>query len=335
MTAVGTAVLMAVAPARSSGQESHLVVVTGLSGAPVYQERFQAWALALLDAARQSGVPGANLTWLAEKPDADPRIDGTSNRETVAAVLSELARTAGPHDRIFVVLIGHGSERGGESRINLPGPDLSAADFAVFLKALGDRETVFVNTASASGEFVQALSGPKRTVVTATRSGREGNEAIFGGFFTEAFGSEDADTDKDGRISVLEAFEYARQSVARSYEEDDLLLTEHALLDDNGDGQGSEEPNPEAGDGARASRLFLATPAVAARAASGAEGAPADTVLARLYREKAGLEDRIAELRGLRDQMEKEKYESQLEELVVELTMKTREIEKREGGGGS
>lgn len=333
VAAVAAAVLSAFAPVSGAGQVSHLVVVSGLGGAPAYEERFRDWALTLLDAARGAGVSEANLTWLAEDPQADSRIDGRSDGETLKSVLAELGRAAGPDDRIFLVLIGHGSSRGGESRINLPGPDLTAADFAPLLDALGQREIVFVNTASASGGFVAALSGSRRTVVTATRSPREGNEAVFGGFFVQAFGADDADADKDGRVSVLEAFQYARHGVARSYEEDARLQTEHALLDDDGDGEGSEEPGVDRPDGGRAGRLFLSNPAGSGRAAASDPDAPADSVLRRLYREKADLEERIAELRTLRDRMEKERYESELEELVVELALKTREIEAREGGG--
>lgn len=334
VAAAGAALLAALGSSGLQAQESHLVVVSGLGGAPRYEARFQEWSLALLDAAREAGVADAHRTWLAEDPSAHPRADGMSDRETVEAVLTDLARTAGPDDRIFVVLVGHGSHRRGESRINLPGRDLTAADFAGFLDELGDREVVFVNTASASGEFVRALSGPDRTVITATRSGREGNEALFGGHFARAFADEEADTDKDGRVSILEAFRYARHRVAREYEEDDRLLTEHAVLDDDGDGEGSEEPTEEGGDGSRAARIFLSTPETAARAAVGPEGQPTDTVLARLYREKAELEERIAELRSLRGEMEVERYEAELEELLVELTLKTREIEDRESGGG-
>jgi hypothetical protein len=50
-----------------------------------------------------------------------------------------------------------------------------------------------------------------------------------------------------------------------------------------------------------------------------------------LYRERAELELRVQELRGLRGQMEESQYEAELEALLVELALKTREI--REKGG--
>ena len=56
-------------------------------------------------------------------------------------------------------------------------------------------------------------------------------------------------------------------------------------------------------------------------------------MLLRLYEERAELERRIAQLRGLRGQMEESQYERELEELLVAMAMKTREIREMGGGG--
>ena len=56
-----------------------------------------------------------------------------------------------------------------------------------------------------------------------------------------------------------------------------------------------------------------------------------DSVLVALYNEKSNLETRIGELRNLKDQMEEEVYEEELEALLVELALKNREIRAREG----
>ncbi len=59
-----------------------------------------------------------------------------------------------------------------------------------------------------------------------------------------------------------------------------------------------------------------------------------DPELLRLFEEKAELERRVQELRGLRGQMEESRYEQELESLLVELALKNREIREK-GGGGS
>ena len=55
---------------------------------------------------------------------------------------------------MWVVLIGHGSGQGDASRFNLPGPDLTAADFARLLAPLARQQVAFVNASSASVDFV-------------------------------------------------------------------------------------------------------------------------------------------------------------------------------------
>ena len=131
--------------------------------------------------------------------------------------------------------------------------------------------------------------------------------------------------DKDERVSLLEAFRYATGEVRRRYERDNEMLTEHALLDDDGDGEGSLEPSPDGPDGALANRFFLAL-APAALAGATAD----DPAVAALLVRKGEVEDGIAALRARRDEMEEEEYDAQLETLLVELAGINRAI--REAG---
>jgi hypothetical protein len=242
-----------------------------------------------------------------------------------------LAERAGPGDRVLVVLIGHGTAGGAGVRFNLSGPDLSPEALDAMLDELAPRRVAVVHTGSASGEFVPALSGENRTVITATRTSRENNETWFAGFFAEALEGDGSDLDKDGRVSLLEAFEFSRREVARYYEENDLLATEHALLDDDGDGEGTMEPG-ELGDGRSAGTFFVGGPPLASARGAGRPSDTDDPVLARLYEEREALEQRVAAHRLRRDQMDAAEYESLLENLLVDLALKTREIREREGG---
>jgi len=309
---------------------THVILVTGLGGAPEYSDLFLAQGRSLLEAARgRWGLPEANTVWLAEAPERAPElIKGRSTREGLEAEVLAAAGRTGPRDGVLIVLIGHGSGSGDESKINLPGPDVSGADLAAWLNAFTTQTVAVVNTASASGGFVSALSGDRRIVVTATRSARERERTYFGSYFVDAFVADGADTDKDERVSLLEAFQYARREVGRRYERDNQLLTEHALLDDNGDGEGTAEPGPTAGDGPLAGGFYLA-------AAGGAvtRSAADDPELARLLLQKGRLEGRIAALRMVKDTMDPAKYDAQLETLVLELATTNRSI--REKGGGS
>lgn len=310
-----------------AAQETHLLIVGGLGGDAEYRQLFHEWATGLMDAALQAGVDAERITYLAEKPERDPaRIDGESRKEDVGAALSALADSSAGGDVVFVVLIGHGSFRDGEARFNLPGPDLTAAEYATLLDGLAGREVVFVNGASASGPFVEALSGPGRTVITATRTGTERNQTRFAGFFVDGLANATADVDKNGRVSVLEAFNYARLETERSYETANRIATEHALLDDDGDGEGSGDPATGT-DGARAGALYFGSGQAAVLAEQSG-----DTVLVRLQAEKRALEEQIQELQTQQETLTPDEYQQRLEELLVELALVDRSIRDRTGG---
>ncbi|NBV24078.1 MAG: hypothetical protein EBS05_19430 [Proteobacteria bacterium] len=155
--------------------------------------------------------------------------------EFQAALTAEPKEGAG---EVWFVLLGHGTFDGKEAKFNLRGPDFTAGDLAGWLKPF-QRPVAVINCASASAPFLAALAAPGRVVVTATRTGNELNFCRFGGYFAEAIGSADADFDKDGQTSLLEAYLLASSRVAEFYVAEGRLATEHALLDDNGDGLGT------------------------------------------------------------------------------------------------
>jgi hypothetical protein len=327
------AFVLAACAGPAGAEQSHLVIVVGLGGEPKYTDAFHELALKMIQAAeKKMGVAASNITYLGEKATNPgvPVYKGRSSRENVQKALGTLAQTAVPGDLVFILLIGHGGAQGGESRFNLPGPDMTAADFAPLLAALSGRQVVFVNTASASGDFVKVLSAKGRTIVTATKSAMERNQTEFPSYFVQAFSEDGADADKDQRVSVLEAFTYARREVERFYEKGHLLLTEHAILDDNGDGVGSAVSDPATGDGRVARTLFLG--GGDENAADGVASGAADPRVADLRRQRRALEQEIGALKARKDAMAPAQYEEALEKLLVELARRDAALRQREGG---
>ncbi len=284
-----------------------------MSGDEAHAKQFHGWASSVVDGAKKQGVPDANVTYLAERVELDPeRIDGRSARDVVSKTLTDLAARTKPNDEVFVLLIGHGSFDGKTAAFNLPGPDLTAQDYAALLGKFGTQRIVFVNTASSSGAFVEPLRGPGRTIVAATRTGGERNETRFPGPFVEALSTEGADRDRNGRTSVFEAFEFAKQKVAASYEQGGHILTEHATLDDGSEGK-------------FASTQFLAPP----RSRS-AEMANASPELKAALAERDALERKVEDLRLKKDSLASDAYEQELERLLTELALKTRAVRELE-----
>ena len=306
--------------------KAFLLVIVGLAGDPEHGELFHKWGASLAEASAKVGVTSDRLIYLVDqKGEADKLATGRSTREEIQKAIEGFARSATAEDAVYIVLLGHGSFDGQNARFNLPGPDMNAADFNGLLKRLPTKRLVFVNASSASGPFVEGLSGPGRTIITATRSGAEHYATLFGGFFVDAFTSPEADQDKNQRVTMLEAFRFAKAGVARAYEQEGLLATEHAMLDDNGDGEGSQDPTATGADGKLAAALSLGSVADAAPL-------PEDPKLRALILERRDLERRVESLRLLKESMPPAKYTAELERLVTELALKTREIRTIEGG---
>ena len=311
----------AAAQPAATGGATYVVIVNGASGEPQYAQTFLAAATAIDEAARtRFGVPAQSVIWLGEDTTkAAGRMRGRATKENVERELVALSTRVRPGDQLWIVLIGHGSGEGLGSRFNLVGPDLTAADFARLLDGFKQQQVAFVNASSASGDFVKALAGPNRAVVTATKSALERNESLFARHFAAALRADGADVDKDGRVSLLEAYGFARRETARAYETDNRLLTEHAQLDDNGDGVASAEPG-KGGDGSLASVIAL-----------GGGSTSTDPRVTALVGERRALEAQVAALRARKETMETAAYEKQLETLLLDLARKNQQIRAAEG----
>jgi hypothetical protein len=207
---------------------------------------------------------------------------GLSDREGIAADAEEMRKRLRPEDTLWVIVMGHSHYDGRHSHLNIPGPDLDERAFAKLFEGLNAREQVFFITTPASGFFLKPLAAANRIVITATEADQEVNETLFPLALADVLTAppEGTDRDKDEKISVLELYLAVVSDVMNRYKADENLPTEHAKLDDNGDGHGSEllesylppelggvagpKTAPKIGpkdDGARASQTYIDPPA--------------------------------------------------------------------------
>ncbi len=285
-----------------------LVLVVGAAGAPDYATNFQHQAAlwtAAADKARARLIPIGT----------DPAPNGTDLERLRQTLTSEATNGVAP---LRIVMIGHGTFDGKEARHNLRGPDLTATDLADWLEPC-PRPLIFVNTTSASAPFLARLSATNRVVVTATRSGHEHNFARLGDFLAEAILASESDLDQDGQTSLLEAFLTASHRVAEWYKTEGRLATEHALIDDNGDGRGTpfewfrgvraikQAHSGTAVDGARAHQMHLLP-------------SPRESSLTPESRARRdALELELFRLRDAKSELNEDDYYRQLEVLLLEL----------------
>lgn len=292
----------------ASDPNKFALIINGAGGEPAYAKQFEEWTTELKSALSERYGFDAQKLLVLQNARA------TDIRNAFAQLKSQMEA----QNVLFVFLIGHGSFDGKESKFNLVGPDLAAAEYNVMLSALPTKRVVVLNMASASGEFVKSLSAKGRIVITATKSGQETNATRFAGFFIAALKATDADTDQDGHISVLEAFVYANRLTADFYTRAGRLATEHALLDDNGDGVGREKA--EAGEGLLARATYLDSLSIDEAAATAATG--------KLLKERTRLEAEIEQLISRKGNIPDAEYESTLERLFIELAKINRSIKQ-------
>ena len=220
-------VLISVAAVSPAEERQHVIVVIGAEGTAEYGQMFSEWA----DQWQSAATAGDASCDVIGRDDSGDQLAELQQKISAAAAI----KTAEP---LWLVLIGHGTFDGRVARFNLRGPDLSAAAMAELL-AVSQRPVAVINCSSCSAPFINALSGPNRTVITGTKDGGEIQFTRFGRYMADGIGNLEADIDRDGQTSLLEAWLFAARRTDEYYKSDGRLATEHSLLDDTGDNKGT------------------------------------------------------------------------------------------------
>ncbi len=294
-----------------------VIVVVGAAGTPEYAAQFTEWAV-LWERACLKGKANYVSVGL-------DKTDTSSDRVRLKELLKN--ETKQTPTALWLVFIGHGTFDGRTAKFNLRGPDVSADELVDWLKPFL-RPVAVINTASSSAPFLSKLSAQERVIITATKSGFEQNFARLGQYLAGSIDNLKADLDKDGQTSLLEAFLTASNSVDEFYSIAGRLMTEHALLDDNGDGLGTRadwfrgiRPVQKAQDNAsldgyRAHQFYLVR--------SEDEMKMAPTL--RAQRDKLELE--VMKLRDSKENFSEDEYFSKLEVLLYDIAQIYEETEK-------
>ena len=301
-----------VAGGATNEDKTTIIVMIGAPGEDEFGKNFEKWGGLWAEAAQKGG---ANHIVIGLDPTNE-----TSDLDRLNQALS--AQLKESPNELWVVLLGHGTFDGREAKFNLRGPDLTATNLASMLRPF-HRPLAVINCASASAPFINALSAPGRVIITATRSGSEQNYARFGRYFSEAIANPEADLDKDGQTSLLEAFLMASRQVTEFYKTEGRLATEHPLLDDNGDGFGTPADwfhgiravkrarDGAALDGLRANQFCLVR--------SDEERKLPAAIRARRYE----IELEVSKLRDEKGKLKEDDYYHRLEVLLLELAKLT------------
>jgi len=238
---------------------SYALLITGIAGDHDHYQKFWKLTLEMYRVLRtRFGYADDEIVCLFQDTSEDAKIvDAKSRRAQVEAAFRQLATRLRPRDQLLIFVVGHANRDGKQTRLHLPGPDLTAEDLGRLVDTLTCERITTVVTCPVSGYFLPHLSKKGRITITATLRAKEISETVFPYCFVRAFSNPKADTDGDGRLSVLELFVSAKQGVAEFFKERKLLPTEHAMLDDDGDGIGIQTIDEESDDGKLAARTYF------------------------------------------------------------------------------
>jgi len=295
------------------------VIIVGQGGEPELETKFQNWGKRLRDVLIELGRDAEQIHLLTT--------ERTGRQPTLTEIRELFADLAQRHDReadLFVYLIGHGTYLRDIAKLQVPGDDLAASELDGLLAAVPAGKTILINSASASAGFINVLSKQGRIIGAATKSVYEENATEFTEYFIQGLEKGGADRNRDQRISIWEAMLYGAMQTEAFFDANGLIATEHAIIDDNGDGLGTRlyvdperetevrpQDNPD-GDLARATFLKDFT---------FPEKAPEALVASYL-----SLMDRVTELKGKKKGMAETRYYAELETLFLKAARVHREI---------
>lgn len=317
-----------------------LLVVQGASGKDEYELVFTQASKAIQSAAKEAK---ARFFWIGRPQNAavaptsntlktannsHGNANSKSSVENDRSLLKKLIKDEAVYQsQLWIILIGHGTFDQTTAKFNLRGPDVSAGELGKWLDEC-KRPIAVINCASASAPFINRLAGKNRVIVTATKSGYELNYTRFAEYFAPAFSNQKADLDKDEQVSLLESFLFASRQTLEFYQSESRLATEHALIDDNGDGKGTpldffrgvrvvrKSKDDTLPDGPLANQIFLIKSAFEKQLSPD------------LRRKRNHIEVELELLRSQKNNLETELYYAAIEEKLVELAKLYRDIQE-------
>ena len=230
------------------------LIISGVGGDLKHNEKFQRLANEFYDIlVTDFGYSKENVIYLAgDARKTDTHVSDQSTKKNIGAAVTELKKKAGPNDQTLVFVVGHADYRNRVAKIHLPLRDITPNEFGDLFEDFPGT-IIAVITTPVSGFFLEPLSADGRVIITATKAGVEINETYFPEAFIDAI--KEINNSEDASGSIAEIFTLAQKRTEEYFKQQRMVLTEHSMLDDNGDGKGTREIGEESDDGDLAGKL--------------------------------------------------------------------------------
>jgi len=286
--------------------ESSALIISGVPGDDEHMAKFAKWTettrKTLVD---KMGFNASRVLVLSGEKTA---------KDDIKSAFARLKEQLRPDDMFFLFMIGHGSFDGLDYKFNIYGPDFTAAEYNGLLATLNVARIVIVNGSEASGGATGVLAGKNRMIVSATKSGVEGNDTVFYEYFLNGLQDAAADENKDQKVSVWEAFKFAVDGVERFYKESQRIQTEHPQISDNG--------SPMTGVVPQAPLLASMTTFNVVRPVT-----VADSKLQALLNDQVDIQRKIDSLKINQASMAPADFDKQMEDLLIQLALNNQQIQ--------
>jgi hypothetical protein len=212
---------------------------------------------------RNAGYPAANIVVIyadGVARDASMPVNYSATAANIGAVFTLLASKMASTDTLYIMLSDHGSPN---ALCLWNQTTISATAFCAEVNKIKGYSNMIIQMKQCySGSFIPCLTGTRRTVMSscsATQVSWSTSSGLFGEFtfwyFAALTGSKpdgsgavNADTNRDGKISILEAYNFARSNDHAS---------ETPYFEDDGVAPAHSGPMPAGGDGTRSTTIFL------------------------------------------------------------------------------
>lgn len=143
-------------------------------------------------------------------------VDDLPSKNNVRNVFRYLKKKIDDKDMLFVYTRGHGERENKMSYLVLFGPDLNQREFSQYIKGINPRIGIYLFDQCYSGGFANRIGKGRNVAIASTQPEDESSSDIndsFSHYFMRAFRDKaNSDLNNDGKISLSEAFEYAKKN---------------------------------------------------------------------------------------------------------------------------
>lgn len=208
---------------------------------------------------RDAGIKSERMRLLAGSESLTSKGLEASTGKKLKETIGRLAASVGPEDRFIFYYSGQANTVSDKLRLNLPGADITHEQLGDWINQIEASSMLIVLDCPGAETAVKAVCRPGRIVICSCTVEQQ-YSTQFSEYFVPALADRKSDTDADGKVSLLESFTAASKQVEDWYRKRDLLKTETALLEDNGDCIASRRPwrhKQDETDGLAAAEFFL------------------------------------------------------------------------------